>query len=175
MLVQLSALEGTLVNIVAWLIIHLGVANLCNQIPSLWLKEERVGFEEKSWESTFYKRIKIKRWKDLAPDGSAIFRESFSKRNLSNRSFFYLHQFILETKRGEVAHAITIIPGVLFFLWNPPSVGVMMVLYGFIANLPFLFIQRYNRFRILKIMGKAKKMTINSPSSHYSSSSSREC
>ncbi|MGM0835480.1 MAG: glycosyl-4,4'-diaponeurosporenoate acyltransferase [Bacillota bacterium] len=175
MLFQLSALEGTVVNIVAWLIIHLGGAYLCNQIPGWWLKEEREWFEEKSWESTFYKRIMIKRWKDLAPDGSAIFSESFSKRNLSNRSFFYLHQFILETKRGEVAHAITIIPGVLFFLWNPPSVGVMMVLYGFFANLPFLFIQRYNRFRILKIMGKAKKMTINSPSSHYSSSSSREC
>jgi len=175
MLAQLSALEGTMVNIMAWLIIHLGGAYLCNRIPGWWLKEEREWFEEKSWESTFYKWIMIKRWKDLAPDGSAIFRESFSKRNLTNRSFFYLHQFILETKRGEVAHIITIFPGVLFFLWNPPSVGVMMVLYGILANLPFFFIQRYNRFRILKILGKAKKMTINSPSSHYSSSSSREC
>ncbi|MCA1320837.1 glycosyl-4,4'-diaponeurosporenoate acyltransferase [Bacillus tianshenii] len=175
MLFQLSALEGTLINIVAWLIIHLGVAYICNMIPSWWLKEEREWFEEKSWENVFYKRIMIKRWKDLAPDGSAIFTESFPKRNLSSKSFFYLHQFILETKRGEVAHILSIFPAILFFLWNPPTVGMIMVMYGLLANLPFLFIQRFNRFRLLRILGKAKKMTIQSPSSQYSSSSSKEC
>ena len=175
MFFQLNVLEGMLVNVVAWLIIHLGGAYLCNQIPGWWLKEEKKWFEEKSWENAFYKRIKIKWWKDFAPDGSAVFSDSFSKRNLSNRSFFYLHQFFLETKKGEVAHTLTIFPGFLFFLWNPPSVGVVMVLYGFFANLPFLLIQRYNRFRIQRVLGKAKKMTISSPSSPYSSSSSREC
>jgi glycosyl-4,4'-diaponeurosporenoate acyltransferase len=38
--------------------------------------------------------------------------------------------------------------GPLFLLWNPPLAAGLLVGYGVVANLPFIAIQRYNRFRI---------------------------
>jgi glycosyl-4,4'-diaponeurosporenoate acyltransferase len=38
--------------------------------------------------------------------------------------------------------------GLLFVLWNPPLAAGLLVGHGVLANLPFIGIQRYNRFRI---------------------------
>ena len=37
--------------------------------------------------------------------------------------------------------------GPLFVLWNPPLAAGLLIGYGVVANLPFIVIQRYNRFR----------------------------
>jgi glycosyl-4,4'-diaponeurosporenoate acyltransferase len=38
--------------------------------------------------------------------------------------------------------------GPLFVLWNPPGAAALLIGYGVAVNLPFIVIQRYNRFRI---------------------------
>jgi glycosyl-4,4'-diaponeurosporenoate acyltransferase len=42
--------------------------------------------------------------------------------------------------------------GPVFALWNPPLAAVLLVGYGVLVNLPFIIIQRYNRFRILALL-----------------------
>ncbi len=56
--------------------------------------------------------------------------------------------FVRETRRAELAHWWALACGLLFVLWNPPLAAALLVAYGVAANLPFILIQRYNRFRI---------------------------
>lgn len=42
--------------------------------------------------------------------------------------------------------------GLIFILWNPPLAAGLLVTYGVLVNLPFILIQRYNRFRIQSLL-----------------------
>ena len=45
----------------------------------------------------------------------------------------------------------------LFVLWNPPVAAVLLVAYGVLVNLPFVLIQRYNRFRTLPLIERLER------------------
>jgi glycosyl-4,4'-diaponeurosporenoate acyltransferase len=80
----------------------------------------------------FYERVmRIKQWKDLLPDAGALFQGGVSKQDLVGRD------------REHLAW---------FFLWNPWWLGLAMVGYGIVANVPCVAIQRYNRARLLRII-----------------------
>jgi glycosyl-4,4'-diaponeurosporenoate acyltransferase len=40
----------------------------------------------------------------------------------------------------------------LFFLWNPLWVGFLMILYALTENLPMIMAQRYNRYRLRRVL-----------------------
>jgi hypothetical protein len=42
--------------------------------------------------------------------------------------------------------------GWLFFLWNPPWAGWVMVVYATFANFPRIIAQRYNRIRLRRCL-----------------------
>ena len=67
-----------------------------------------------------------------------------------------MHSFLMETNRAELTHWISILPSILF-IWNSPSIGVWMVIYAIIANVPFILVQRYNRIRIHQVVLKLKR------------------
>ena len=45
----------------------------------------------------------------------------------------------------------------LFVLWNPPLAAVLLGAYGVLVNLPFIAIQRYNRFRTQALLGRVSR------------------
>ena len=47
--------------------------------------------------------------------------------------------------------------GPVFVLWNPPLAAALLSAYGVVVNLPFIMIQRYNRFRIAAVLQHAGK------------------
>ncbi|WP_339145884.1 MULTISPECIES: glycosyl-4,4'-diaponeurosporenoate acyltransferase [unclassified Sutcliffiella] len=163
MLMELGPLTGTIVNIVAWLFIQLGIAYLALKIPKEWISNENAWFREKRWESAVYALIKIKKWKDRLPEAGDIFKSGFSKKRLESMNRDYLRLFVVETRRGELTHILVMLPGVLFFLWNPLYVGWIMVCYGILVNLPFALLQRYNRHRLLNIINKQKQEAVTPP------------
>ena len=81
------------------------------------------------------------RWSALAwrirEDGKSTARDSS-----------YLAQFLLETRRAELAHWCMLCCLPLFFLWNPPWACLVMTAYALAANLPCILAQRYNRIAI---------------------------
>lgn len=160
---ELGTLTGTIVNILAWLFIQLGIAYFALKIPKEWISHENAWFIERRWESTVYSLIKIKKWKGRLPEAGGIFKSGFSKKSLKSKNGDYLRLFVVETRRGELTHVMVMLPGVLFFLWNPVHVGWMMVCYGILVNLPFALLQRYNRHRLLKIIGKRKQEAVTPP------------
>ncbi|WP_188889504.1 glycosyl-4,4'-diaponeurosporenoate acyltransferase CrtO family protein [Paenibacillus radicis (ex Gao et al. 2016)] len=144
------------VNIGAWLVIHLGVSYLCLKLPDCWFartgKDSSSRREMESRELRAYNRIGIRLWKDWLPEGSVLLKEAFSKRSLSSRHPHYYDKFALEAYRGEWTHWLCMVPAPLFFLWNEPLYGWAMVGYAVAANLPFIMVQRYNRFRLERII-----------------------
>jgi glycosyl-4,4'-diaponeurosporenoate acyltransferase len=101
----------------------------------------------------FYERwFRIKRWKDRLPDAGDLFAGRVSKRKLIAYDPEHLERFAAETRRAELAHWLILAAAPWFFLWNPWWLGLAMVGYGVVANVPCIAIQRYNRARLLRMI-----------------------
>jgi glycosyl-4,4'-diaponeurosporenoate acyltransferase len=101
----------------------------------------------------FYERwLRIKKWKDRVPEAGALFRGGTSKRRVPARDREHLEAFAAETRRAELTHWLILAAAPWFFLWNPWWLGLAMVGYGIVANVPCVAIQRYNRARLLRMI-----------------------
>jgi glycosyl-4,4'-diaponeurosporenoate acyltransferase len=101
----------------------------------------------------FYERwLRVKRWKDRVPDAGDLFRGGVSKRRLTAHDRDHLERFAAETRRAELTHWLILAAAPWFFLWNPWWLGLAMVGYGVVANIPCVAIQRYNRARLLRMI-----------------------
>lgn len=105
-----------------------------------------------------YERVlRIKRWKDLLPEAGALFRGGFSKRRLRRHDRAYLEQFVVATRRAEVAHWPILALAPTFLVWIPAFgmpwwLAIAMVGYGVVANVPCILVQRYNRARLERML-----------------------
>jgi glycosyl-4,4'-diaponeurosporenoate acyltransferase len=100
-----------------------------------------------------YERLlRIKRWKSLLPEAGDLFKGGFSKRRMLRHDRAYLGRFVVETRRAELTHWLIMAATPFFFLWNPWWLGVAMVVYAVVANVPCLLTQRYNRARLVRIL-----------------------
>jgi glycosyl-4,4'-diaponeurosporenoate acyltransferase len=159
MLVELPVLPLILINILAWLVIHMGAAWLGTQIPGRCFRTDQWLYRPRPWErkgQVYERTIRITAWKRLLPDGAALFRKGFRKKRLISRNQDYLEAFARETCRGEAVHWVVLGSSALFFLWNPWWAGLIMVAYALLANLPCILVQRYNRFRISRMLANRR-------------------
>lgn len=147
------------VNILAWLVIHIGFAWAGVKAPVSYFKPHawlyQTYFFEKSGGLYEYVFL-IKAWKNLLPDAGVWFHGGFPKKNLARADLEYLNRFIVETCRGELVHWAVFLASGIFFLWNEPWVGWIMVAYGMAANLPCIIVQRHTRNRLRRIVAKQK-------------------
>jgi glycosyl-4,4'-diaponeurosporenoate acyltransferase len=128
---------------------------VAHRIPRARLSRDRSLFRIRRFEAggRFYERwLRIKRWKDRLPEAGALFRGGFSKRRVTTSDRAYLEGFAAETRRAELTHWLILAVSPWFFLWNPWWLGLAMVGYGIVANVPCLAIQRYNRARLLRMI-----------------------
>jgi glycosyl-4,4'-diaponeurosporenoate acyltransferase len=137
------------VDVIAWGVFHGATGYAAYRLDDSrlsrdgWLLRQR-RFETGRW---YRRRLRINRWKDKVPEAGDLFRGGVSKRHLPAYDVAGLELFVRETRRAELAHWWAMLCGPLFVLWNPPLAAVLLVGYGVVANLPFILIQRYNRFR----------------------------
>ncbi len=116
-----------------------------------WLLRPRSFEARGTW---YRRRLLIHRWKDRVPEAGGLFRGGVSKRQLPARDRAGLELFVRETRRAELAHWWCLACGPVFVLWNPPLASALLVTYGVAVNLPFVLIQRYNRFRTQSLIDK---------------------
>lgn len=155
-----AILKLILLNSVIWLSIHLTLSILATKIPEEFLERKGHWFRLASWEEegAFWQRwLHIRSWKDLLPDSTLFFNQNYDLSRLSSVKEEDLNRFLIETRRAELTHWLSILPSGLFFLWNPPWAGWINLLYGIGVNLPFILIQRYNRPRLEKLFRRIKK------------------
>ena len=157
MLIVLPEIWIIIIDIVLWFIIHMSVAYIATILPLNNLNTNSWLLKERKWEKSgkIYEDIfQIKKWKELLPDGSALFKKGFRKKRMTSSYPEYLQKFIIETGRAEIVHWIVILFSPVFFIWNYPWAGWVMIAYAIIANLPCILAQRYNRIRLSRIIEK---------------------
>jgi len=163
MLLHLPALPTILLDIAAWMIIHMGVSYLMTHIS---LSSFNTGFwlyKQKKWEKEgkIYVRIfRLKKWKKRLPDGAALFKKGFKKKHLKELDDVYLDDFIRETCRAEFTHWVMFLLSPVFFIWNPWYVGILMIVYAILVNVPCIIIQRYNRIRLKRVYSKLTALSV---------------
>ena len=124
-------------------------------MPVRWFRPGARLFAERRWErggALYDILFRVKQWKSFLPDGAALFRSGFRKKALTQWDPPYLERFMQETCRGELTHWLTLLSSPLFFLWNLPFVGLIMIAYALAANLPCIVTQRYNRSRFGRVL-----------------------
>lgn len=157
MLVELPLVWLAIVNVAAWPLLHMAAAWGGTQLPVAWFRPGQWLYRERAWErdGRVYERLfRIRRWKGRLPDGAALFKKGFRKKSLQAADAGYLGRFIQETCRGEAVHWGVLACSLLFFLWNPWWVGLIMVAYAVLANMPCIVAQRFNRIRLTRLVSR---------------------
>lgn len=154
-IITLNTPQTILLDVIAWVIFHLGIGFSCSKIPLKWLNPDSKFFQTHKWEREgriYQKLFHVRSWKHLIPNGSGLYKDGFSLKNLTTSDPKYLIRWLKETIRSEICHWLMVVPGFLFFLWNDVILGWVMVAYAFLNNLPVIFVQRFNRPRIRKLI-----------------------
>ncbi len=155
MIIHLSTAWILALDFLVWLVINLSVAGIVSRLkaksfdPKYWL------FKERKWEKQarlYEHSFKINKWKGWLPDGAEVSRRAFKKKHLQTTKSAYIRLFILETCRAEILHWIIFVFGLVFFAWNTWYVGIIMMVYAAITNLPCILAQRYNRIRLERLL-----------------------
>jgi glycosyl-4,4'-diaponeurosporenoate acyltransferase len=140
-------------NVGGWLVIQLGLAWVFTKMPVARFNPGAAFAWERS--GRFYERVcAIKRWKDWLPDAARWFSGGFAKGQLTGQGGEYWQRFIRETWRGELCHWCALACAPVFFLWNPWWGDLIIVAYALAANLPCILVQRYNRARLSRLVGR---------------------
>lgn len=139
---------------IVWPVFQVASVILCLKIPNRYFSSSGILFKERKWErkGKFYVKVcRVKKWKRFLPDGGAMIRGGYSKKNLSDYSRENLELFIVESCRAELSHLLSILPFWIFGLFAPSIVILYMLIYALVVNLPCIIAQRYNRPRILRV------------------------
>jgi glycosyl-4,4'-diaponeurosporenoate acyltransferase len=143
-------------DVVAWAAWSATAGLVAHRMPVSRLGHDKWWFHLRPAERSgrLYERLRIKRWKDALPEAGALFRGGFSKRRVTRHDREYLERFVIETRRAELAHWPILAIGPTFFLWMPWWLALAMLGYAVIANVPCILVQRYNRARLERMLGR---------------------
>ncbi len=144
----------------AWLFIQSGAAMLCLYLPNHCFSPNKTIFRGYRWEKEgkiYEKLFIVKRWKHLLPDGGMISKKrGFRKKKLESFSQDSLNRFLIESARGEMTHWIPIFFFWVFWMFTPPMVPWIMLIYALLINMPCIIVQRYNRPRVQRLLNNLK-------------------
>lgn len=138
------------VDVIAWGSFHAGTGYAAHRLVDSRLSRDGWLLRPRRFEvggQWYRRRLRIHRWKDKVPEAGDLFRGGVSKRQLPSCDVAGLQLFVRETRRAELTHWWAMGCAPLFLLWNPPLAAGLLIGYGVGVNLPFIAVQRYNRFR----------------------------
>lgn len=141
-----------IINVILGIIWHISMLFICVAKNTSTFSPEKRLYRPHKWEKggkIYSDILKINRWKDMLPQH--IGKNGFSKEHLDTVSIEYLDNFILETCRGEWNHTMNCTFAFVLFLLNNALIALILSLLLILGNLPFIIIQRYNRFRLQKL------------------------
>lgn len=128
---------------------------LGRMIPKKMVHHDRFPYRPFKWEKNgkVYSRLEIRRWMNKLPDMSRIFPSAMKRRELQ-KDFTAddVSELIDETCVAEFVHTALCILG-LFCMKLWPGIGgiVFYILYVTVFQLPYIWIQRYNRPSLVRV------------------------
>ncbi len=155
----ISNLWIVILSAVLWYTFQHLAEYIAHKVPKKWLSPKGFLFKERKWEkggAVYTKIFKVKKWKKYLPDGAAVRKNGYQKKNLTDYSTENLERFLLESCRAELVHLLSIVPFWVFGLFAPVEIIFYMLIYALAVNLPCIIVQRYNRPRISKLIERKK-------------------
>ncbi|AXI00618.1 glycosyl-4,4'-diaponeurosporenoate acyltransferase [Sporosarcina sp. PTS2304] len=154
-LIDLPLFWLIIVDAMAWMVLHLSISFAAQRIPIDWFVRNKRWFRSFSWEKEgriWQQLFRVKRWKGYIPDGTLFISNGYNKSKLHGADSMSLYDFLLESRRAEWVHWLTIFPSILFFLWNPIWAAWLNVVYAILFNVPLIVVQRFNRPRLERLL-----------------------
>lgn len=150
-------------NLLGWPVIHLAIGSIALRVPPHVFEHDTWITTPRPWEQeghVYRDWFAVRKWKALLPDG-APWLGGYAKKKLCARKPTALAQFLIETRRAEIAHWCMIGCLPVFFLWNPPWACWVMTAYALAANLPCILVQRYNRFTLNRMARIGRRSSVH--------------
>jgi glycosyl-4,4'-diaponeurosporenoate acyltransferase len=147
-------------DVLAWGVFHAATGYAAHRLPASWLQRDGRLLRPRRFErgGRWYRdRLHIHRWKDRLPEAGDLFPGGINKRHLPAYDLAGLELYAQETRRAELGHWWALWCGPLFALGNRPLAAGLLIGYGVGVNLPFIAIQRYNRFRIEALVERRRR------------------
>lgn len=158
-LIELPLLWVIVVDAVAWVIFHLSISMVAQRIPiDSFVRHKRL-YKAFRWEQEgqiWQRLFRVKKWKGYIPDGTLFISNGYNKSQLHGADVSSLYDFLLESRRAECVHWLTILPGFFFFLWNPVWAAWLNIAYAVLFNVPLIIVQRFNRPRLERLINSSR-------------------
>jgi glycosyl-4,4'-diaponeurosporenoate acyltransferase len=153
-----AALRTVAIDAAVWAVWGTAVGYAAHRLPRATVARDSWLTRPRPWErdGRWYERIGVRRWKRLLPDAGTVFRGGVSKRRLVGADVDSLRRLAEETRRAELVHWTVPALAPLFALWNPALLTLAMIVYAVLANAPCLIVQRYNRARLVRVIGRSR-------------------
>lgn len=123
-------------------------------LPKGWFHAELFPYRSFSFEKggKIYNKLHIRKWMNKVPDMSKVFPALMPAKKMEDGYHDNLPLMVQETCIAEFIHLAEGIAGFYCMTIWPGGGGFILGLLVFLCNLPFIFIQRYNRPRLMKVM-----------------------
>jgi glycosyl-4,4'-diaponeurosporenoate acyltransferase len=143
-------------DVVGWAAVHATTGYVVHRLPARRFDRDGWLWRARPFEGggrLYVTTFRIRRWKRWLPEAGDVFAGGFNKATLLGVDDDYLRTYVRETRRAELGHWLAIAVSPVFFVWNPPIVGVFMVLvYAPLTNGWCILAQRYNRVRLQRVL-----------------------
>lgn len=124
-------------------------------LPKKLFHAERFPFRAYDFEANgnIYEKLKVKSWQKSVPDMCRLFPKFLPQKAIRKRpDKNTLELMIQETCIAEFVHVMLAFLGFgALAIWRKTGGLIVSTLY-FLANIPFIIIQRYERPRLIKLM-----------------------
>lgn len=149
-----------LIDIIFWFLIQFIIAYVISFLPNTLFNPYAFIFRSSKWEnntSIYNKYFKVRKWKNKLPVGKAFVKNDVNLREIKSKDLNYLNKYLIKSCKAEATHILSIISIITFLLWHNVLVTLLIFVFTFSINLPFIIIQRYNRERIIRLIKRIEK------------------
>jgi hypothetical protein len=142
------------VDIVIVVTVSIGAGAWAPRWRGAWLRRDIVPLALWPWETpAFYRRIGVVGLARRLPELGSTFGGE-SKSQLPGRTPAELDAYLVEVRRAEWVHWISVASPLLLFAFNPWWLALAFVVAVTLGNLPFILVLRHNRVRLKRILDR---------------------
>lgn len=136
------------------------IAIVINKLPDSLFAVDNPAYRVSEWEKQFYKKLKVRKWKDKVWELGGL--GGFSKKKLVEPdSPAYIEKFIIECNKGVLTHRLSYPIGFLPMLMYPNvcaySIALPVAVVNLFLNILPTLALRYNTPKLKAILERMKR------------------
>jgi glycosyl-4,4'-diaponeurosporenoate acyltransferase len=151
MIMSVFGLVG--VDLAVVLVVTLAVGATAPRWPGRWLSRDRGPLRlSRMDDERTYRRFGVHTWGRRLPEAGGVFGSS--KRHLSGGSREALAAYLVEVRRAEWVHWLSLVGLGPLAAFNPLWLWTVFAVIAIAVNAPFVVVLRRNRVRVLRLLAR---------------------